>query len=45
MPPFRTYLVLSIVFFLVAFFDPREKFSVFFADETDVVEEPARSGR
>ncbi|MFT5501991.1 MAG: hypothetical protein ACI88G_002132, partial [Woeseiaceae bacterium] len=23
MPPFRTYLVLSILFFLVAFFDPR----------------------
>ncbi len=28
MPPFRTYLVLSIVFFLVAFFDPKEQFSV-----------------
>ncbi len=30
MPPFRTYLVLSVVFFLVAFFDPREEFSVLF---------------
>jgi hypothetical protein len=30
MPPFRTYLVLSIVFFLVAFFDPRESFSILF---------------
>ncbi len=29
MPPFRTYLVLSIVFFLVAFFDPTEEFGVF----------------
>jgi len=36
MPPFRTYLVLSVVFFLVAFFDPREEFNVLFepADET-----------
>lgn len=30
MPPFRTYLVLSVVFFLVAFFDPRENFNVLF---------------
>jgi hypothetical protein len=28
MPPFRTYLVLSIVFFVVAFFDPSEKFGL-----------------
>jgi len=33
MPPFRTYLVLSIIFFLVAFFDPREEFGIFFDDE------------
>lgn len=32
MPPFRTYLVLSIIFFLVAFFDPREEFGIFFDD-------------
>ncbi len=38
MPPFRTYLVLSIVFFLVAFFDPREEFGIFF-DEEEVAEE------
>jgi hypothetical protein len=38
MPPFRTYLVLSIVFFLVAFFDPREEFGIFFDDE-EVAEE------
>ena len=30
MPPFRTYLVLSIVFFLVAFFDPQEDFGLLF---------------
>jgi len=28
MPPFRTYLVLSILFFVVAFFEPSEKFSL-----------------
>ena len=38
MPPFRTYLVLSIVFFLVAFFDPREEFGILF-DEDEVAEE------
>lgn len=38
MPPFRTYLVLSIVFFLVAFFDPKEEFGILF-DEADVAEE------
>ena len=30
MPPFRMYLVLSIVFFLVAFFDPREELEILF---------------
>ena len=30
MPPFRMYLVLSIVFFLVAFFDPLEELSILF---------------
>lgn len=30
MPPFRMYLVLSIVFFLVAFFDPQQKFSILY---------------
>ena len=29
MPPFRMYLVLSLLFFLVAFFDPRETFGIF----------------
>lgn len=43
MPPFRTYLVLSVVFFLVAFFNPREEFNVLFepASETAEVAEPA----
>jgi hypothetical protein len=30
MPPFRTYLVLSIFFFLVAFFDPRQDLGILF---------------
>jgi hypothetical protein len=30
MPPFRMYLVLSIVFFLVAFFDPRDELGILF---------------
>ncbi len=30
MPPFRMYLVLSIVFFLVAFFDPKEELGILF---------------
>ncbi len=30
MPPFRTYLVLSVVFFLVAFFDPQQQLGIFF---------------
>ena len=30
MPPFRTYLVLSILFFLVLLFDPKEEFGIFF---------------
>lgn len=33
MPPFRMYLVLSIVFFLVAFFDPREELGILFEPE------------
>ena len=43
MPPFRTYLVLSVVFFLVAFFNPREEFNVLFepAAETEEVADPA----
>jgi hypothetical protein len=41
MPPFRTYLVLSIVFFLVAFFDPQEEFSILFEPQPETPQEPA----
>jgi hypothetical protein len=34
MPPFRMYLVLSLLFFLVAFFDPRETFGLFYDPQT-----------
>lgn len=33
MPPFRMYLVLSVVFFVVAFFDPREDLGLLFGPE------------
>ena len=34
MPPFRMYLVLSLLFFLVAFFDPSETFGIFYDPQT-----------
>ena len=33
MPPFRMYLVLSVVFFVVAFFDPRDDLSLLYEAE------------
>ncbi|MDH3350754.1 MAG: DUF4286 family protein [Gammaproteobacteria bacterium] len=33
MPPFRMYLVLSLFFFVVAFFDPREELSLLFESD------------
>lgn len=39
MPPFRTYLVLSVVFFLVAFFDPRQEFSLLFEPAAEPIGE------
>lgn len=33
MPPFRTYLVLSIIFFLIAFFDPKKDLQILFEPE------------
>lgn len=36
MPPFRMYIVLSVLFFLVAFFDPSEKFGLFYPSAPDV---------
>jgi hypothetical protein len=35
MPPFRTYLVLSVIFFVVAFFNPQDDLSVFFEPEPE----------
>jgi len=35
MPPFRTYLVLSVIFFVVAFFDPKDDLSIFFEPEPE----------
>ncbi|MEJ2127367.1 MAG: DUF3667 domain-containing protein [Woeseiaceae bacterium] len=35
MPPFRMYLVFSLLFFIVAFFDPRENFSLLFEPEPE----------
>lgn len=35
MPPFRMYLVLSIVFFLIAFFDPHEELGILFEAADD----------
>jgi hypothetical protein len=39
MPPFRMYLVLSVVFFVVAFFDPRDDLSLLFEPEPEPVPE------
>src|SRR5210317_1453093 len=33
MPPFRMYLVLSVIFFVVAFFDPEDDLSLLFEPE------------
>lgn len=41
MPPFRTYLVLSLLFFLVAFFDPKEEFSIFFEPVAESAQDSA----
>ena len=35
MPPFRSYLVLSLIFFLVAFFDPHEELGLIFEPEPE----------
>jgi hypothetical protein len=44
MPPFRMYLVLSLLFFLVAFFNPRETFGIFY-DPQDLAEAEAEEQR
>ena len=45
MPPFRMYLVMSLIFFLVAFFDPREKLSVLFEPEAPASVSMSEGGR
>ena len=47
MPPFRTYLVLSVVFFLVAFFDPERELGILYepAAETAEIADTERSGQ
>jgi len=43
MPPFRMYLVLSVVFFVVAFFDPKDDLGLLFEPEAEpTAEEIAR---
>ncbi|MBT8088103.1 MAG: DUF4286 family protein [Gammaproteobacteria bacterium] len=45
MPPFRTYLVLSVIFFVVAFFDPRDDLGLLFEPLPEqAAEEQADSG-
>lgn len=44
MPPFRMYLVLSLVFFVVAFFDPQDKLAVFYEPSPETTEVPSPSG-
>jgi len=39
MPPFRMYLVLSLLFFVVAFFDPREELGLLFEPQPESASE------
>ena len=39
MPPFRMYLVLSVIFFVVAFFDPQDDLSLLFEPEPETAPE------
>jgi hypothetical protein len=39
MPPFRTYLVLSLLFFLVAFFDPQDQLGILFEPSAETTTE------
>ena len=41
MPPFRMYLVLSVIFFVVAFFDPKDDLSLLFEPEPPPTPEEA----
>lgn len=47
MPPFRMYLVLSLLFFLIAFFDPQDQLAIFYEApaETAAVDDEAVAAR
>jgi hypothetical protein len=45
MPPFRTYLVLSLLFFLVAFFDPQEQLGILFEPSAETTIEQSEEER
>ncbi len=46
MPPFRMYLVLSLLFFVVAFFDPRDELGLLFEPQPELTsEEDIERGR
>jgi uncharacterized protein DUF3667/uncharacterized protein DUF4286 len=45
MPPFRTYLVLSILFFLVAFFNPQEDFGILFEPLQETPQQTSETGK
>ena len=45
MPPFRMYLVLSVVFFVVAFFDPQDDLSLLFEPEPGPTPEETAQNR
>ncbi len=45
MPPFRMYLVLSVIFFIVAFFDPRDDLNLLFEPEPTPPPEEAQAER
>jgi len=47
MPPFRMYLVLSLLFFVIAFFDPQENLAILYEDETvaeETIDEAGSAG-
>jgi hypothetical protein len=43
MPPFRMYLVLSLLFFVVAFFDPHKQLSLLYEPEPEITTEESTS--
>lgn len=45
MPPFRMYLVLSVIFFVVAFFDPRDDLGLLFEPEPEPTPEEQEEAR